>query len=138
MFLKSNTLRKVFQMKRKLIFVLWVLLFFGFVLVNCSAQSSTNDQRIVGTWVYTHSEGNTITLVFNTNGSGTTKNTYTAAQKEGATATQIAEAEAVKSFTYGFSVAGEMMSDNGPSGKIYFSPDGRTLFIDGRDPYRKR
>ena len=125
-------------MKGKLVLGFAVLLFFGFSSFSCFAQSSNNDQRIVGTWVYTDSDGDTFTYVFNANGSGTYKATYTAASKAGASAEEIARAEAVKSFTYGFSVVGEMMSDNGPSGKIYFSPDGRTLFISDPDPYRKR
>ena len=116
-------------MKKKLIFALWILLFFGFVLVNCSAQSSTNDQRIVGTWVYTVKTGDTdytYTYVFNANGSGTR------------TTTDPYEVTKNVTFTYGFSVTGEIMSDNGPRGKIYFSPDGKTLFIDDSTPFRKR
>ena len=110
-------------MKRNLIFALGVLLFLGFVSVNCSAQSSTNDQRIVGTWIYTYGN-HTITLVFNANGSGSIAYSEYSSQNT--------------NFTYGFSVSGEMMSDNGPSGKIYFSPDGRTLFIGNNSPYQKR
>ena len=102
-------------MKRKLIFALWVLLFFDFISINCSAQSSTNDQRIVGTWVYTASIGQTYTLVFNANGSGTFRMTYTAAQKERATVEQIAEAEAERHFTYGFSFKLESTSLKGSS-----------------------
>jgi hypothetical protein len=105
-------------MKKKLIFAIGVLLFFGFVSVNCSAQSSNNDQRIVGTWIFT-SDNVTITLVFNANGSGSI---------DGA------------NFTYGLSVDGELMSSyTGLSGKIHFSPDGRTLFLGSNpSPFRKR
>jgi hypothetical protein len=57
-------------MKNKLALSLGVLLFFS--LLPCYAQSSNNEQRIVGTWAgvdrYTDSLG---TLVFNYNGTVT-------------------------------------------------------------------
>ena len=118
-------------MKKKLIFALWILLFFGFVLVNCNAQSSTNDQRIVGTWVNTGKSDDidyTITYVFNANGSGTWTSTHPYDSPKNGT------------FTYGFSVTGEIISDGvgySPRGKIYFSPDGRTMLIDNTF-YRKK
>ena len=101
-------------MKSKLIFVLGVFLFLGFASVNCGAQSSANDQRIVGTWV----SGNE-TLVFNANGSGTVNGT---------------------NFTYGLSFDGELIlitDDESEVYKVYFSPDGRTLILD-ETVYRKK
>ena len=109
-------------MKRKLIFSLGILLFLGFVSVNCSAQSSTNDQRIVGTWVGTYN-GKTDTYVFNANGSGT--NTYDGKNYN---------------FTYGVSIDGVIRiiaDDYDETYKIYFSPDGRTLIFD-KNIYRKK
>jgi hypothetical protein len=37
-------------MKKKLIFTLVILLFFGFVLIDCSAQSSSN--ALIGKWIW--------------------------------------------------------------------------------------
>jgi len=121
-------------MKRKFIFALGILLFFCFVSVNCNAQSSTNDQRIVGTWVYTLTDGGstyTFTYVFNANGSGT----FTSSHPELKNGT----------FTYGISVTGEInfAEASGNSGlllggKIYFSPDGKTMFTGGDYVFRKR
>jgi len=115
-------------MKRKLIFTLGILLLFSFITVNCNAQSSTNDQRIVGTWVGTSSSGNTITWVFNANGSGT----YTTSNGTS------------ESFTYGLSIGGEIKIvydryDSSSDGKIYFSFDGRTVIFGFSDyVYRKK
>jgi len=114
-------------MKGKLI-VFMFLLFFGFSALSSFAQSTNNDQRIVGIWVNTTTEQGvnyTITLVFNANGSG-----IMTLAGGGQTDTE--------NFSYGISASGEMMSDNGPRGKIYFSPDGRILFIDNDMPFRKR
>ena len=112
------------QMKSKLVLGFVFLLIFGFSSFSCFAQSSNNDQRIVGTWVYT-SGGFNRTLVFNANGSGTHNDTE---GKEG-------------NFTYGVSVTGSLIArGNYPwSGlqSLYFSPDGGTLFFDG-NIYRKR
>jgi len=122
-------------MKRKLIFTLGILLFFCFVSANCFAQSSTNDQRIVGTWIGTFTIGDasiTETLVLNANGSGT----VTAVDgKEIRTGT----------FTYGISLVGEInyiYSGNSTyksvrDGTIYFSPDGKTLILNN-NIYRKK
>jgi hypothetical protein len=126
-------------MKRTLIIALGFLLFFG--LVNCSAQSSTNDQRIVGTWICTDSEeGFTATVVFNANGSGSVS------YEEG-------DEKYNGPFTYGISVTGELMylSSNWDvveilsdivgirrgGGKYYFSPDGRVLMFNNY-AFRKR
>jgi FtsH-binding integral membrane protein len=126
MYVLQNKLeRKGFKMKSKLVLGFILLLVFGFSSMVCYAQSSSNEQRIVGTWVYTSINGLTRTYVFNANGSGT----VTEAQG-GETGSS--------NFTYGFSVTGEIMSDNGPMGRVYFSPDGRTLFLDNSTPYRKR
>ena len=38
-------------MKGKQILVFGLLLFFGFTAINCYAQSSNNEQRLVGTWI---------------------------------------------------------------------------------------
>ena len=111
-------------MKRKLIFALGILLFFCFVSSNCSAQSSNNDQRIVGTWTVTYRNNNTVTFVFNANGTGT------------ATGSKGSD-----SFTYGVNLRGEMKliySDGSVlSWEPYFSPDGRTM-IENLDIYRKK
>jgi len=128
-------LRKVFKMKRKLIFALGILLFSCFVSANCFAQSSTSDQRIVGTWIGNYTIGDasiTETLLFNANGSGTvTANDG----KEIRTGT----------FTYGISSVGEInyiYSGNSTyksvrDGTIYFSPDGKTLILNN-NIYRKK
>jgi len=116
--------------KIKLIFTILIYLFFCLFLVNCSVQSLTNDQRIVGTWV--HTKGRTFvlntngrTFMFNANGSGTGTDSDTGSM----------------SFTYGISNYGEIYisPDNELDfgGLMYFSPDGRTLILDG-DIYRKK
>ena len=128
-------------MKRNLIFAFWVLLFFGFAVVNCVAQSSNNDQRIVGTWNISV-EGITIPVVFNANGSGSS--TFTDSR---GTSVQY-------TFSYGIFLSGtigfadfvgtsrnvfilgdfefrlwEFLRSNSA---LFFSPDGRSLIIDGR------
>ena len=110
-------------MNRKFIFVLGILLFLGFVSVNCSAQSSTNDQRIVGTWISTLDDGSSATLVFNANGSGTLTNLT-----------------GVRNFTYGISISGEIIfvGEFNKNSKYYFSPDGRTLIMFTNEIYRKK
>ena len=101
-------------MKRKLIFSLGILLFFSFVSVNCNAQSSANDQRIVGTWVNGESS-----VVFNADGSGSI--------------TGGAFNYGDRNFTYGISLTGLLGCtwDFLNNQQIYFSPDGRTLIIRG-------
>jgi len=122
-------------MKRKLLFALGILLFLCIVSANCFAQSSTNDQRIVGTWIGTYTnDGTSITetLVLNANGSGT----VTAADGKG---------NSTGTFTYGISPGGEInyvYSGNSTyssvrNGTIYFSPDGRTLILNNT-VYRKK
>lgn len=110
-------------MKRKFIFVLGILLFFCIVAVNCSAQSSINDQRIVGTWVCSKGS-DLITFVFNANGSGS-----------------ITEGGGTDTFTYGISLTGEIkIVYSGGSRRnvtLYFSPDGRTLILES-DFFRKK
>ena len=106
-------------MKGKKVLTLGFLLVFSFVAINCNAQSSTSDQRIVGTWIT--EDG--FTIVFNANGSGS----YSGGG-EG-------------TFTYGVSIDGELFSTiRDFNGKIYFSPDGRTVFLRGfsTEPFRKR
>jgi len=133
MFLINNCKGRFCKMKRKLVFALWILLIFGFVSVNCSAQSSSNDQRIVGTWLGNTSTSATATFIFNANGSGS----LTATDEEG---TDRAN------FTYGVSADGliTMIADSReglgrylPGGKIFFSPDSKILILDGK-VYRKR
>ena len=117
-------------MKGKLILGVLVLLFSSF---SCFAQSSTNDQRIVGTWVNVSTIHNrntgtdttiTQTLVFNANGSGTFTNSRD---------------NTTNNFTYGVSVNGRIMiqGDYNEDGEIYFSPDGRVMYIK-YIMYRKR
>jgi hypothetical protein len=97
-------------MKRKLTFVFGILVFFCFVSVNCSAQSSTNDQRIVGTWV---SESGEQTWIFNSNGTGSSSG---------------------NSFTYGLRVNENTIiiirGNHFEKWMHYFSPDGRTLILE--------
>jgi hypothetical protein len=111
--LKKNV-KAGFKMKKKLVLFFMFLLVFGFSSFSCFAQSSSNDQRIVGTWVDV--SGNT--LVFNANGSGSW---------------------AGETFTYGVSVAGILgcteIFFNDQS--VCFSPDGRTVVIKC-EVYRKR
>jgi len=122
-------------MKRKLIFTFGILLFSCFVSANCFAQSSANDQRIVGTWVGNFTIGDTSvteTLVLNANGSGT----VTANDGKGTR---------TGTFTYGISINGEInyiYSGNSTynsmrDGTIYFSPDGKTLILNN-NVYRKK
>ena len=110
-------------MKCKLVLVFIVLLLFGFSTFSCFAQSSNNDQRIVGTWIWTSDDGNrNETFVFNANRSGIHTNPEQ------------------KSFSYGISVNGEIMirgQNISDDSKIYFSPDGRTLIMFGMI-WRKR
>jgi len=120
-------------MKKNLIIA---LLFFGFVSINCSAQSSVNDQRIVGTWV--NNDLGNVTIVFNANGSGSIKVIYhNDIKKEG-----FSDYEA--SFTYGISMTGLLRHTGYKSdgiiditGTLYFSPDGKTLIFSNY-AFRKR
>jgi len=124
-------------MKRKLVFTLLILLLFNFVLANCSAQSSNNDQRIVGTWIYNGTTDNgtnySITYVFNANGSGTFTNTHP-------------NLTGNYTFIYGISITGEIIFSEVKgtgvrtisSGKIYFSPDAKMLIIGENTAYRKK
>jgi len=131
-------------MKRNFVFV---LLFFAFSSFSCFAQSSNNDQRIVGTWICTdtgNSSDSSYTLVFNTNGAGSYKRIYTDRVKEdararGISAEEIAAGEAEEQFTYGISITGSLGSTSSRIHvkTLYFSPDGRTMIFDGKI-YRKR
>jgi hypothetical protein len=122
MFFNSNVLRRVFKMKGKLGFSFVFLLVFGFSSFSCFAQSSNNDQRIVGTWICTYDNG-TATLVFNANGSGTYSWTGSDPGSE--------------TFTYGISLSDVIYTTYHRTITLYFSPDGRTLIFDG-EIYRKR
>jgi hypothetical protein len=125
MFLINKYEGRFYKMKRKLIFVLGILLFFGFVSVNCNAQSSTNDQRIVGTWVGIL-DGKSYTIVLNANGTGT----------------EIYDGKTTNLF-WGVSPNGEIFSTTSPDGnggsyeKYSMSPDGRRMFI-GKFMYQKK
>jgi hypothetical protein len=113
------------NMKRNLVLGFVVLLLFGFSPFSCFAQSSSGDQRIVGTWIYTDSDGRTSTLVFNANGSGSgTLHWYDPPEFN---------------FTYGISMTGKLGSTNRRLNgqEVFFSPDGRTMILDGRD-FKKR
>ena len=98
-------------MKGKLFLVFAVMLLFGFSSFSCYAQSASNDQRIVGTWVGPDNHQ----LVFNANGSGSWSG-------GGETGT----------FTFGISLTGQITfiesgQNRGHTIILYFSPDGRTM-----------
>jgi len=59
-------------MKKKCFVGLFVLLFLAFVSVNTFAQSSNNEQRLVGTWTAVN---NNLSWVFNSDFTGTVGNT---------------------------------------------------------------
>ena len=110
-------------MKKTVIFVVLAMVLIG----SCTAQSTTADQRIVGTWT---NEGST--LVFNANGTET-----------------IEQGTEKWSLFYGISASGDIFirvydSRNRSetiSDKLFFSPDGRRMFISfGRDTemYQKK
>jgi len=94
-------------MKKAVIFIFLTMVVIG----SCAAQSANDAKRIVGTWV---SENSAVTLVFNANGTGT----FT---REGET----------ENFSWGFSVSGEiyLMEE---TFKLFMSPDGRRMIIDGK------
>ena len=103
-------------MKRNLILGIVFLSVFGFFSMACSAQSSSNDerivndQRIVGTWVGTSSNNTPMTFVLNANGSGTYNNEDILAWGISPTGEiRIRAVSRMFSFT------------------PYFSPDGRTF-----------
>ena len=129
----SSKERKVFNMKKKGLSIGFILVFI-FIAINSEAQSSGNEQRIVGTWVGTSDFGDGIiteTLVFNADGSGTYTITF-----RGETART--------NFTFGISLTGSIfISGEGvrivgewvrmPGGQMFFSPDGRTMFFERYD-----
>ena len=118
-------------MKDKLVFVFLVV--FVFSSVSCFAQSSSNDQRIVGTWIRTAEWGN-VTVVFNANGSGTFTGIYNGQTEE-------------RTFTYGVSITGNIgfvfegnsmnIFHSLSNDTLFFSPDSRTLVLNGGF-FRKR
>ena len=102
-------------MKKKIIFSSVFLILFGFVLFPCFAQSSSTDQRVVGTW----SQGE-ITWVFNANGTGSHNGTE---------------------FTYGVSPNGRLlliMAGNRHIFDCFFSGNNRILLsaADVYSPWR--
>lgn len=119
-------------MKRKFVLLMFFM-FFIFSLFICFAQSSSNDQRIVGTWINMNDYG-TITLVFNANGSGLIKFIFT---KEAKRTLGVSDTE--ESFTYGISITGLLTSTSDTINGYtpYFSPDGRTMIL-AEIVYQKR
>jgi len=107
-------------MKTKVFFIVVIFCMFT-ACVN--AQTTSFEQRIVGTWVGTV-RGETRTLVFNANGSGS-----------------VASNRGTDTFTFGVNVVGTVRIiyanevDYNPS--IFLSPDGRTMILDN-EIYRKR
>jgi hypothetical protein len=112
-------------MKDKLVLGFVVLFFFGFPSFSCYAQSLNNEQRIVGTWIYS-AEGFNSTLVFNADGSGSITRSWI-------------DNGALQAFAFGISITGALGSSHSYiQGKVpYFSPDGRNMIFDGYI-YRKR
>ena len=105
-------------MKKNLILVAFMLLFFAFIVTNCNAQSSgNNEQRLIGTWTSLVSEGDP--LVFNAN--GTVSGWYNRTNWAAAGDTII---------IYNSS------SSNKNAFRFQISSDGRTLII-GDSAYRK-
>ena len=94
-------------MKENKILVFVVIMLLGFVAINCNAQTSNNEQRIIGTWT----DGSGTTWVFNTNGTGSSGS---------------------DTFVYGIT-SGEVTfissSGNMTQRYMYFSPDGKTLIL---------
>jgi hypothetical protein len=128
-----------FKMRDKLVLGFVFLLVFGFPSFVCYAQSSDNEQRIVGTWTQTikNSKGSvySITVLLNTDGSGTA--TVSANGKT---------REAV--FTWDISMPGLIdfvyskndTYHNPTSGGFYryvLLPDGRTMILEDQI-YRKK
>jgi hypothetical protein len=59
-------------MRNKFVFNFLVLLIFGFSSFSCYAQSSNDQQRLIGTWVGVDSDNDSVgTVVFNSNGTVT-------------------------------------------------------------------
>ena len=116
-------------MKRKMVFLFLVL--FVISTFSCFAQSSSNDQRIVGTWIHTGDNNITMTLVFNANGSGSV--------------VYSDWSEGNENLTYGISSSGVIniranqnwTREQFSGATLFFSPDGRTLIINNRI-FRKR
>jgi len=103
-------------MKIKMLFALLV-----FFILTVVSHSQSIDQRIIGTWV---TEDN-LTLVFNSNGSGT-----------------ISRGDQTRAFMYGLSMSGVLRliyTDNNSTEEWtpFISPDGR-IFVRGSNIYRKR
>jgi hypothetical protein len=98
---------------------LFVFIFISIAFTGCSALSSNNEQRLVGTWiVQTQLDGETGTLAFSSNGTVVMKwgNDYET------------------SFTYGAAVSKMIWIDeDGDSDEMdfYISNDGKTLILSG-------
>ena len=109
-------------MKKAVVFVVFVMVVVG----SLAAQSANDAQKIVGTWI---SQDGKITFVFNANGTGSAEQ----------------GAEKLTLF-YGISTVVDMIYiqfykgnnfQSSTSYKLYFSPDGRRIFIDG-EMYQKK
>ena len=92
-------------MKRAVVFVVLAMVVIG----SCAAQSANDSQRIVGTWV---SEDGKVTIVFNTNGTGTGEG---GGEKH--------------NFSYGISASGEIYISIWGTNKLFMSPDGRRMYL---------
>jgi hypothetical protein len=118
---------------KKIFFILFI--FCSISSFTCFAQSSNNDQRIIGTWSTTNYQG-TFTIVFNANGSGTYSYNFNETYLNmGPPYSNISQ-----TFTFGISVLGELIASGQwslSSTKIYFSPDGKILII-GTTIYNKK
>jgi hypothetical protein len=113
-------------MKKTIIFVVLAIV----LIASCTAQSTNDAQKIVGTWVSVFSEREQ-TFVFNANGTGTVTNK----DRDGGVET--------KNIFWGISASGEIFlcanpdGTNGNYSKFSMSPDGRIMSID-RWVYRKK
>jgi len=99
-------------MKIKSILFIGFLLLFGFISIGVFAQSSTSDQRLVGTWVWGSEEDDSFSLTFNANG--------TVINSDG---------ESVRWFTTDNKII-TMEDEDVQTFEYRLSPDGKTLFID--------
>jgi hypothetical protein len=105
-------------MKNKCFLSVFVLLILFFVSASCFAQSSGNEQRLVGTWIFLYRDGAS-PLVFNSNGTVSGYSFYTHWAAAGDTL-----------------VFYRPNDDNSNSLRFQISSDGRTLII-GNSSFRR-
>jgi len=101
-------------MKRKIVFVICVILIFGFVSLDSFAQSANREQQLIGTWV---SEGYEfkITMTFNRDGTMVISDEYDSERgRWGAAENKIIFV---------------IDSDYSEYGEFYISSDGQTLIL---------